>query len=98
MTALTLSIFDQPENASNPNQGATSIKRVQTPWPQQVQLHALVRGHTYEPGVEDTSSDNKAGKEENLDDKTADNDVLAHLHGINASRGHDTTTCALHEE
>lgn len=94
----TLSIFDQTENTSNPNENAPGVQRVQTSRPEGMDLHALARGHTYEASVEDASRDDEAGEEENLDHETANDDILAQSHRVEAARCHDTAACALHEE
>jgi hypothetical protein len=63
---LTLSVFDQAENATDPDENAASVQRVQTPLPQRVHLHALSCGHTNQASVEESSSHDEAGEEENL--------------------------------
>jgi len=90
----TLSIFDQAEHTTDPDENTASVERVQTPLPQRVYLHALPRGHADQASVEDPSGHDKAGEEYNLYHQATNNDVLSQSHGIEAPRCHDTTTLA----
>lgn len=76
----TLRIFDQAEDATDPDKNAAGVQRVQTPLPQLVHLHALSRGDTHQASMEDPSSHDKAGEEEDLDHQTTDDHVLTQSH------------------
>lgn len=89
-----MSVFDQAEDATDPNQDAAGVQRVQTPLPQLVHLHALSCGDTHHASVEDPSSHDKAGEEEDLDHQTTDNHVLTQSHGIEAAGCHDAAAFA----
>lgn len=77
----TLGVFDQAEHASNPDQHAARVKRVQAPRPKLMDLYTLAGRHSDKASVEDTGCHDEAGEEEDLDHETADDDVLAGFHG-----------------
>jgi len=89
----TLSILDQTKHATNPDQHTARIQRVQASPPEMVDLYALVGRHSDEACVENASRYDEAGKEQNLDHETADDDVLASRHSRRVSGGHDTSAC-----
>ena len=84
-TLHTLGIFDQTKYATDPDENASGVQRVQTPRPESMDLHALARGHTYEASVENASCDDEAGEEENLDHEPADDDIFAQSHRVEAA-------------
>lgn len=73
----TLSILDQAKDATDPDENAAGVERVQTLLPQLVHLHALSCGHADQASVEDPGSYDKASKEENLHHQTTDDDILS---------------------
>jgi len=94
----TLSVLDQAENATDPDQHATGVQGVDTPFPETLGLHALACRCTQDPPVPDAGDDDEAGEEQDLDDETADDHVLAQVHCGDCAGRHDATACALQQE
>ena len=97
-TEHTLSVFDQAEDAADPDQHAAGVEGVDASLPQPLGLHALARGHTQDAPVPNAGDDDEAGEEQDLDDEAADDDVLAGVHGVERAGRHDASACALHHE
>lgn len=88
-----MSVLNETEDAANPDQNTACVERVQTTPPQTIDLHALRGWHTQQTSVEDPGDDDEAAEEKDLDDKTADDDVLSGRHGAQRATRHDTATC-----
>jgi hypothetical protein len=98
LVGRTLSVFDQTEDTTDPDEHAAGIQRVDALLPETLRLHAFARGHTKHPPVPNARNDNEAGEEQDLDDETADDDVLAQVQRFDRAGSHDATSCALQQK
>jgi hypothetical protein len=98
LIGLTLSVLDQTEDATDPDQHTAGIQRVNAPLPETLCLHAFACRRTHDPPVPNASDDDKAGEEQDLDNEAADDDVLAQVHCFDRAGGHDAAACALQQE
>lgn len=92
VSVVALDIFDNSHNGSDEDENADDIQRdhVFLPW----RVRALRCRVAAGTSVKDRCRDHEEAEDNNLDDKTSDDDVFAHVGGVlGVGSGKKTSTC-----
>lgn len=93
VSLLSLDVFDEPHNGANKNQGAGRVQREEVLAPWDHRRFGAYGRVSVDATLEDDGDHEEEAEEDDLNEKSADDDILACIIGRGFGLDHDSGAC-----